>query len=179
MKTLLTIFIVCITGFWATSSVGNDAFFSNLSRLCGQTFVGEMTFPTEGQDSFRGKRLLATVAQCSDTTISIPFQVGSDQSRTWVISKTKQGLLLKHDHRHNDGTADEITNYGGYAESQGTALSQAFAADEFTQNLIPEAATNVWAITLSADGETLRYHLERHQKARFTAVLTNAPIPAP
>lgn len=161
---------------WLASSgstaLANDEFFSGLSDLCGTTYVGEMTYPTDGQDSFKGKQLVAEFAECNAEQILIPFHVGSDKSRTWVISKTDGTLSLKHDHRHKDGTPDEVSNYGGNADDNGTALSQSFPADDFTQQLIPEAATNVWTLSLSDDSSQLTYHLERHNKPRFTAVLT-------
>ncbi len=147
------------------------AFFNKLSSLCKQRFEGEMTFPTEGQDSFAGKLLVAEVNSCNDDEIRVPFHVGEDQSRTWIISKTTNGLQLKHDHRHEDGTPDEINMYGGLAGNSGSSLSQSFAADAHTASIIPAAKTNVWTITLSDDGESFRYHLERHNAPRFTAEL--------
>ena len=73
--------------------------------------------------------------------------------------------------RHADGTPDEVTLYGGVAVDAGSALSQSFPADRYTANLIPEAATNEWFLSFSADGQELTYYLERHGKARFKAVL--------
>ncbi|MEO0368699.1 MAG: dipeptidase [Pseudomonadota bacterium] len=146
-------------------------FWQNLSQACGNEYEGEMTFPTDGQDSFRGKKLIAAFASCADEQIRVPFTVGEDTSRTWIFSRYESGIELKHDHRHADGTPDAIHNYGGTTHELGTALSQSFPADEFTKELIPAASTNVWTITLSADLQTLTYHLERHGKPRFTAEL--------
>ena len=73
--------------------------------------------------------------------------------------------------RRADGTPDEVTLYGGVAVDAGSALSQSFPADRYTANLIPEAATNEWFLSFSADGQELTYYLERHGKARFKAVL--------
>ena len=154
-----------------------SAFFDSLSSLCDQRFEGEMTFPTEGQDSFAGKKLVANIASCTNTEIRIPFHVGEDQSRTWIISKTQQGLQLKHDHRHHDGTPDEINMYGGLAGHKGSNLSQAFAADTHTATIIPAAATNVWTLTLSEDSQFFTYHLERHNAPRFTAELSRIDAP--
>lgn len=159
----------------AQSSSALNAYFDNLSSVCGSQFVGEMTFPTEGQDSFMGKRLVADFQQCSGEEIRVPFAVGDDTSRTWVFSRSDKSLVLKHDHRHPDGTPDEITDYGGEADNSGSALSQSFPADAHTQALIPEASSNVWMISLSEDKTQLTYHLERHGKPRFTAVLVKTP----
>ncbi len=162
--------------FMASVSHANDAFYDTVRALCGKSFQGEMTYPTEGQDSFRNKTLVAEVSECTDDAIKIPFKVGDDASRTWVLSKLGNQLQFKHDHRHKDGTPDEITNYGGMANVSGDQRSQSFPADEFTQALIPEAATNVWTLSFSEDLRTLTYHLERHGKPRFTAVLQSKQV---
>ena len=146
-------------------------FFEQLAALCSNRYVGEMTFPTDGQDSFMGKELVAEITTCDEQQVRVPFAVGDDTSRTWVFSKTDKGVSLKHDHRHADGSVDEVSDYGGDSASAGSALTQSFPADQFTQALIPAASTNVWSITLSADHQQMTYHLERHNKPRFTAVL--------
>ena len=147
------------------------SFFESLKVLCRQTFSGEMTFPTEGQDAFAGKELVAHFQSCSESQIRIPFSVGEDTSRTWIINKTEFGLQLKHDHRHKDGSEHEINMYGGMAVSGGNSLTQSFAADKHTAAIIPAASTNVWSLTLSDDAQTLTYHLERNAAPRFTAEL--------
>ena len=119
---------------------GNDSrerFFEALAGWCGATFEGQSSFPPEGP--FAGQLLVATIAECSENELRVPFAVGEDHSRTWIITRGSEGLLLKHDHRHEDGTPDEITMYGGWATGEGSALSQSFAADEHTKALIPEA----------------------------------------
>ena len=146
-------------------------FFDQLTSLCGSRYVGEMTFPIEGRDSFKGKLLVAEIKQCEQAEIRVPFAVGDNTSRTWIFTKTQAGLRLKHDHRHADGTVDKVSNYGGDASNSGSALRQSFPADEYTGSLIPAASTNVWTISLSADYQQLTYHLERAGKPRFTAVL--------
>jgi hypothetical protein len=146
-------------------------FLQNLQSLCGARYEGEMTFPEDGQDSFAGKLLVAEIKQCDANQVRIPFHVGEDTSRTWIITATDAGLELKHDHRHKDGTPDEVTNYGGTVITRGSDVSQSFPADPFTAELIPEASTNVWSLTFSDDFTQLTYHLTRHDKPRFTAVL--------
>jgi hypothetical protein len=159
----------------APAQDARDRFFATLKGLCGARFEGAMTFPADGQHEFAGKRLVAHVASCSDDEVRVPFQVGEDRSRTWVFSRTADGLQLKHDHRHADGTPDAVTLYGGLASATGTPLKQSFPADAYTAKLIPAAVTNVWTVSLSADGTSLTYHLERDAKPRFTAVLERKP----
>ena len=168
----LTLLILVATNTLSVSAQDQQtAFFDSLSALCGESFEGRMTFPEEGQDNFAGKRLVATIKTCTDTEIRMPFHVGEDHSRTWIISKTEAGLELKHDHRHHDGTPDEINMYGGLAGSNGSAARQSFFADAHTATIIPEARTNVWTISLSEDKSSLTYHLERNSAPRFTAKL--------
>jgi len=152
-------------------------FFRALRALCGARYEGAMTFPTEGRDDFEGKRLVATVAECDGRSVRVPFWVGDDRSRTWVFTRRGSTLELKHDHRHSDGSPDSITMYGGMASRTGTPHRQAFPADAHTAALIPPAATNVWTIRLSEDGDTLVYHLERDARPRFTAVLVRVASP--
>lgn len=147
------------------------AFFGNLGALCGATFEGASVFPLEAGDAFAGKKLVAHVASCTAREIRVPFIVGTDRSRTWLITRSGDGLQLQHDHRHEDGTPDAQTMYGGIATRAGTPHAQSFAADAYTAKLIPAAATNVWTLTVSPDGKTMTYYLERDGKPRFKAEL--------
>lgn len=148
-----------------------EAFFEALGALCGATFVGEAVYPEDPGEDWRDQTLVATIQTCTGEEIRIPLAVGANQSRTWVITRTASGLQLKHDHRHTDGTPDEVTQYGGTAVQPGTALAQSFPADAYTADLIPEAATNEWFLSLSPDGMTMTYYLERHGAPRFRAIL--------
>ena len=167
---ILAIFLALLTIDGVARTPAAD-FFEELETLCGSRFVGEMTFPLEGQDSFKDKILVAEIAECAEKQLKIPFSVGDDKSRTWIVSRIDAGLRLKHKHLLKDGTVDPVSNYGGDTLEPGTILSQSFPADDYTKALIPEAASNVWTLSLSEDLTTLTYHLERHGKARFTAVL--------
>lgn len=153
-----------------------DAFFENVAALCGQSFEGATTFTTNEQDPMATARLVMTVESCTDTEIRIPFRVGEDRSRTWILTRSADGLLLKHDHRHEDGTPDEITDYGGWATPDGTPYRQSFPADPFTSELIPEASTNVWTLELDRAGNRFIYDLRRHGQPRFQATFTHSPV---
>ena len=146
-------------------------FFERIRSMCGARFEGQSIFPDDPQDSFYGLPLVAVVQSCEEREIRIPFHVGDDTSRTWVLRRVAGGLELKHDHRHADGTPDEITLYGGTTAESGTGLAQSFPADEYTAALIPDAATNEWFLTLSDEGRALTYYLERHGAPRFKATL--------
>jgi hypothetical protein len=132
--------------------------------------------------SFAGKALIMHVSQCEDSVVRVPFFVGEDRSRTWVVSRTATGMRLKHDHRHEDGTEDQITQYGGDTSELGSAARQEFAADDHTASLIPTAATNVWTLEIEP-GQTFTYALRREgtdRRFRVAFDLTRpAPIPPP
>lgn len=167
-----------LLGFMVTSSchkkptaTNQEKFFENLSSLCGQIFTGASTYPDDPNHDFAGKLLVADFSECSADEIRVKFDVGEDRSRTWVISQSQQGLLLKHDHRHADGAPDEITNYGGWANDNGSAWHQYFEADEETAALIPAASTNVWMLQYEPQSQTLTYDLKRHDKPRYQAQL--------
>ncbi|GAA4364962.1 hypothetical protein [Kangiella marina] len=151
-------------------------FFKRLESMCGETLVGTTVYPDDPSHDFAGKKLIATISECSDRIIRIPFTVGDDKSRTWIIKATGQGLLFKHDHRYPNGKPHAVTNYGGYAGSyknaHGTETKQFFIADEHTADMIPEAKSNVWMLELKPETNELIYYLERHQKPRYKAVLT-------
>lgn len=156
---------------WAAPDA-RAVFFANLGALCGAAFEGASVFPRDAGDAIAGKKLVAQVASCGANEIRVPFVVGEDRSRTWIISKVAGGLQLKHDHRHADGTPDDQTMYGGMASESGSAHAQSFHADDYTAKLIPAASANVWTLTLSPDGGKMSYYLERDGKPRFKAELT-------
>ncbi|MGZ8302515.1 MAG: hypothetical protein ACXW2U_07745 [Telluria sp.] len=184
MKLLVTAAMLGALAVSASAQAQDNAaaaFFARLGTLCGASFEGASVFPRDPGDAFAGKKLVAHVASCSADEVRIPFAVGADKSRTWIIRKTPAGLELKHDHRHEDGTPDAQTMYGGLSNSQGSALSQSFHADAYTAKLIPAAATNVWTLELAPDGRSMAYNLERDGKPRFRAELSlsaSAPPPA-
>lgn len=122
------------------------AFWASLQELCGKAYPGGVVEAPADDTTFADRDLVMHVRSCTDTEIRIPFHVGDDRSRTWVLTRTDDGIRLKHDHRHADGTEDEITQYGGDTSAQGTAQRQEFPADEHTASLIPAAATNVWTV---------------------------------
>ncbi len=143
-----------------------EKFWRELQALCGKAFAGKIAESTSATDaSFAGQTLVMHVRQCSENEIKVPFHVGANRSRTWVLTRTEKGLRLKHDHRHEDGTADKITQYGGDTAAAGSATQQDFPADAFTFELIPAAKTNVWSFIFSP-GKTLSYRLVRSSEGR-------------
>lgn len=144
----------------ATRSSPQDAFWSSLQSLCGKAYAGTVTQGNASDSSFRRASLVMHARDCSPSEIRIPFHVGENRSRTWVITRTESGLRLKHDHRHEDGSADSITQYGGDTRDGGTPSRQEFHADQHTATLIPAARTNVWTVEV-VPGERAAYALRR------------------
>jgi len=140
-------------------------FWDALNALCGRAFAGSVTESVPPDDSFEGQPIVMHVRSCDTGVIRIPFHVGDDRSRTWVITSTAAGLRLQHDHRHEDGSEDDITQYGGDTRGRGESTAQDFYADGFTAALVPTAAPNVWTVEIEP-GRLFAYALRRGNSAR-------------
>jgi hypothetical protein len=174
----------------ATTSAGQPAgerFLSRLAGLCGQAFEGRIASPpVEADSAFAGKRLVMHVRECRDGDIRIPFHVGEDRSRTWVITRGAGGLRLKHDHRHSDGSEDKLTQYGGDTTNAGTERRQEFPADDeskalFVRENIAVSTANVWAMEVEP-GRVFAYELRRPGRffrVEFDLARPVAPPPPP
>ena len=141
-----------------------DTFMARLQSLCGQAFEGRVVTDDPADADMRSQRLVMHVRKCAPNEVRIPFHVGNDRSRTWVITRTADGLRLKHDHRHADGSSDELTMYGGDTATPGTALRQEFPVDAdsialFTRTDRSVSNTNVWAV--EAGQSVFAYELRR------------------
>ncbi|ANH61042.1 hypothetical protein [Dokdonia donghaensis] len=157
-QSLLLLCVIISSSLLAQEKRPSDIFWETLSSHCGKAYKGHLALP-ENDEAFGGKELVMHVRSCSDNEIKVPFFVGEDRSRTWVFTKKDGIITLKHDHRHEDGSEDAVTQYGGTASNVGKEDIQFFPADPHTQQLIPAAATNVWWVTL--DDTTFTYNLRR------------------
>ncbi|MCU1290066.1 MAG: hypothetical protein JWN60_2295 [Acidobacteria bacterium] len=156
---------------------GSSVFWAELQKLCGKAFAGTLASAPENDVDFKGKELLMHVRSCEKNRVRIPFFVGADKSRTWVLTRLKDGrILLKHDHRHEDGTPDKTTMYGGATTSAGSAVRQMFPADQQTVRILPAAAANVWWMDLTP-GESFSYNLRRMGTERFFSIKFDLKTP--
>ena len=147
----------------------HNAFFEALSALCGGKYQGQVVESNESDAKWRDSVIIMNVAECSDETIRIPLSVGEDTSRTWIIT-LGEGLTLKHDHRHQDGTPDQVTMYGGEANETivsiaGALFIREFPADAyskalFLENGLDESVNNTWVLKIMP-GKTFSYRLQR------------------
>lgn len=162
MKSLLSALLLLFTSTLYAQSTEKpaDEFWRELQQLCGKSFEGRLKEGVTHPD-FTGKKLVMHVRACEPNRIRIPFFVGEDRSRTVIT--------LKHDHRHEDGSEDKVTQYGGTAANTGFANLQMFPADVETATRIPYASTNVWWITLTK--EVFSYNLKRIGSDREISVL--------
>lgn len=162
----------------------HDAFFEQLRQLCGKAFEGKVVVDHPKSDGFEGK-LVMHVRKCTDTQLQIPFHVGDNHSRTWIISKTGSGLSLKHDHRHADGSHDVQTMYGGHTLDAGWNNVQSFPADQYSKELFArlggaQSITNVWQIFIYPKTFTYRLIREgREFRVNFDLTQTTNLPPTP
>jgi hypothetical protein len=169
----LTVFFAAnITAFSALTSATpaplvsietHDNFFNAIKAHCGKAFIGKVSKDNVG-NTFGGKQLIMHVRECSDTQLHIPFHVGDDASRTWIVTKTGSGLMLKHDHRNKDGSFHTSTMYGGHTDSRGYSEVQSFPADAYSKQLfidsgINASTDNVWQMMIYP--ERFSYRLVR------------------
>ena len=175
MKQLFFLLILFPLHLFAQNSPASAQFWDNLKSHCGKAYEGTIIAGGKEGDGFMGEKLVMHVRSCEEKTIRIPFFVGEDKSRTWVLSLQEDNrILLKHDHRNKDGSEEEVTQYGGMSPNTGLADIQFFPADQHTANLIPLASTNVWWFTL--DETSITYNLRKIGSDRLFTVkfdLTN------
>lgn len=150
----------CVT---SAPRLAGDEFWRTLRQDCGKAWAGRLVEGTEPGDAEIGaQKLIMHVRSCTDEEIRIPFAVGENRSRTWVLTRSAEGVRLKHDHRHEDGTPSEITQYGGDTRGAVIGRTLEFFADAETAAMLPAAATNVW--TMSIDDDTFSYQLRRSNR---------------
>ena len=159
-----------------------DVFFKNLSRLCGNAYAGKLISDDAVDADFKEKSMVMHVSACTESEIRIPFHVGENRSRTWIITRTADGLRLKHDHRHEDSREDAVTLYGGDTQDAGLASRQEFPVDEYSIAMFKDeglaaSVTNVWAVEVLP--EAFVYEMAREGRLFRVAFNTSETVPAP
>ena len=195
MKTALAFAAaITLTGCATTPAAGGpqDEFFAALTAHCGKAYAGKLASNQDADADMRGKAMVMHVRSCTPDRIEIPFHIdgvgpdgGWDRSRTWIITRTATGLRLKHDHRHADGSKDELTMYGGDTKDGGTSARQTFPVDAesialFTRTGRSVSNTNVWSVETTPDAFTYGLSREgRDFRVTFDYDQPVAPPPAP
>jgi|SRR5687768_17104199 hypothetical protein len=175
IKIFFTFVVIgCVSSMVAAQTPGTpeppvDVFWRELQKLCGKALAGAVAAAPADDTTFKDKALVMHVRACEKDRIRIPFIVGDNRSRTWVLTRKADRIELRHDHRHEDGKSDAVTMYGGWTTSPGMPTRQVFPADAETYKIIPAAATNVWWIDL-APGEHFSYNLRRMGSERYFSI---------
>jgi hypothetical protein len=193
MTHLRSAIVVGVMAGWMSACVGvyfgaerpHDTFMNSLAALCGRAFAGRVTAnePSAPDDPFEGQSLVMHIRECGATHVRIPFHVGEDRSRTWVLTWSDAGVRLKHDHRHADGTPDAVTMYGGDTTDAGTPTRQSFPVDAesralFEREGLTASLTNVWAMEFEP-GRRFVYELTRPGRVFRVEFDLTQPVEAP
>ena len=184
--------LICLTplmllagcGGAATDSAPESLYFERLSSLCnGNAYAGALVSDDAVDADFKSATMIMGPATCDGLIVRIPFAVDENRSRTWVITRTENGLRLKHDHRHEDGSADVLTQYGGDSRANGTAGRQDFPVDDETRTLfiaqeIEVSTQNTWTVEIEP-GEMFTYQMSRPERQFRVEFDLTEPVDAP
>ena len=186
---LLAILIVpglesCVgeTDMETTARTAQAAFWQEFLARCGSSHAGRATIAPEGDTVVAGRRLVMHVMECGEDEIRIPFHVDDNRSRTWVLTRSGVSLSLAHDHRHEDGTPESNSGYGGETVVPGTPRAQAFPADRPAGELEHPDGTNVWTMAFESGNRFVygfhRTGTDRRYRIEFDLTET-VPTPPP
>lgn len=181
-----SLFLVAVFTLSACTGRGFKAneFMSRTGLLCGHAYEGKIVSDDAVDDAWRAERVVMDV-QCIDkNNIRIPLHVGDNRSRTWVLTQDKDVIELRHDHRHEDGSEDTLTQYGGFASENSSGSRQNFPADQSTKDLfdregIPVSKQNTWAIEVRPTHNMFAYELSRPERFFRVEFDTSKPIDRP
>lgn len=158
-----------------------EAFWARFAEHCGRAYAGSVSDVTEYyRAGLEGRALVMHVLECSEDRIHAALHENDDRSRNWILTRVGGTIRLKHDHRHEDGTEDAITQYGGDAPVPGLPHRQIFWADAHTASILPDRADNFWFFHF-VDDQTLHYgvHWPKIGHSVRLAFDLLTPIPAP
>lgn len=187
MKTYLRIGITAlsITILYACAPGAQNPqteFLQSLNDLCGKSFAGKLVSTDDADKDLKDSPMTMHIQKCTDTEIHIPFHIADNRSRTWILTKTNNGLRLKHRHNHEDGHADKVTMYGGDTENTGSPHRQEFPVDQFSKDMFVEngldvSVTNVWAVEIT--DTSYAYELTREGRRFRVEFDLSQEVPTP
>jgi hypothetical protein len=176
----------CVSPQTARNDPQGD-FMASLAAHCGKAYAGRLVSTDAADADMAGRAMVVHFRECSADRMAIPFHVQQadgtwDRSRTWLITRTDAGLRLKHDHRHEDGSSDAVTMYGGDTAQPGSAGAQDFPVDEtsiamFRANGLTASVTNVWRVEVTP--ATYAYQLSRAGRLFRVEFDLTAPVETP
>ncbi|WP_417477954.1 hypothetical protein [Maricaulis sp.] len=164
------------------STPASDDMLLALSQYCGQAFEGGVVSDDPRDADWAAEVLTIHFRECSEDEVRIPLHVGENRSRTWIISRQGDGLRLQHDHRHEDGSDDAVSMYGGSTVTPPADGIAQFPADQFSKDLFEReglavSVTNVW--TLALTDEALTYALDRPERHFEVSFDLTRPVDVP
>jgi len=162
---LASLFALAACAVVPRSEPSQEQFYARLRALCGHAYEGRLVSSGAADREMAAARLVIQVRSCSDERLAIPFHVGNDHGRVWIVSRTPAGLHLSHEHYRADGSEEPVSGYGGDSDGPGNPRRQTFPADQASRDLFvrqdaPASITNVWAIEI-VPGRLLAYELRR------------------
>ncbi len=176
---------ICLAACGNGSNVTPDAaYFERMTQLCdGNAYGGRLVSTDEADADFRDAEMTIGPASCTGLMVRVPFRVGDDRSRTWEITRTVNGIRLKHDHRHRDGSEDVLTQYGGDSLQPGSAARQDFPADAETKALfvregIEVSSQNTWTMEIEP-GQIFAYQMSRPNRLFRVEFDLTEPVASP
>ena len=157
-------------------------FMNAIKQHCGKAYSGKIRVDNQPSPAFSNKALIMHVMTCEKDRVYIPFHVGDDHSRTWILTHTGSGLSLKHDHRKESGKSDSLTLYGGHTTHAGWAQIQSFPVDAYTKELfvdlgLPQSIENTWQMYIYP--EKFTYRLTREGREFSVEFDLTQPIALP
>lgn len=162
-----------------TAQAPGSAFWEAISSYCGEAFRGRVESARPGDEAWVEADIRVHIRHCGESRLLMPLNVDGDRSRTWILGRSPWGVQLKHSHRHEDGTPDRLSDYGGLARPPAADTSLVFPADDETRALLPRASGNTWRLAIM--DQTLVYELTRSaDDERFRLVFDlSSPVPPP
>ncbi len=160
-------------------------FWERMEANCGNAYAGKLAdaTPYYASDFENVEQIRIHIRECSDELIHTSLHINENHSRNLMLTRVEGTLQLKHDHRYEDGTEEEISQYGGLAPQPGLPHRQIFEADELTAEILPDRFDNFWFLDFM-DEETFAYgvHWPKHGNSirlEFDITETIEPPPAP
>lgn len=182
----LHIALLAVALIWTSTIRAGDVedWWTGLQSLCGQAFEGSLIRAPADDTTFRGRRVIMHVRDCSEGRVRIPLVINDDRSRTWVFTRHGDRIELRHDHRHEDGSPDAVTMYGGYTVNGGSSDTQMFPADDITRRVISGTGLrSVWLVEVHPGQRFVyaanRVGTERGFQVDFDLTAPVEPPPAP
>lgn len=165
---VMSVLVIWVSGCVHQELAPNSAF----AALCGNTYKGAVVSTDPQDEDWRKEVLTLGPIKCIGAdNIAMPLAVGSNTSRTWLITGQGENLELRHQHLHADGSPDAVSLYGGKiaepAKLIGASWRMDFPADQqtidiFNANDLQVSNTNVWTLEVSPD--LLVYELNRENR---------------